>query len=164
MNMLVDWLQRLPPEVAVILMAALPIAELRGAVPLGLALKLDPMRVFVLAFIGNLLPILPILWWLEPISASLRRFPLWRRFFDWLFARARQKGGDLIQRYEAIGLAIFVGIPLPMTGAWTGAIVALLFGLKRRYALAAIAAGVLLADLIVMALCLAGVQVYRWVV
>ena len=118
---------------------------------LGLPLK----KIFILAIIGNMLPIIPLLLLLKPVSERLRNFSLCKKFFDWLFERTKRKA-QIIQRYEALGLAIFVAIPLPMTGAWTGAIAASLFKIRFRYAFLAISVGVILAGIIVTLLCIFG--------
>lgn len=152
-------LKGIPGEWATIILAILPISELRGSIPVALALGLSPARAFVLSIIGNIIPIIPVLLLLEPVSNRLRKFRLWRRFFDWIFERTRQKA-DLIQKYEALGLMLFVAVPLPMTGAWSGCIAASLFKIKFRYAFPAILLGVLGAGVIVMAVCLFGKGAY----
>jgi len=147
-------------EALIILTAALPIAEVRGAIPLGLYLKEPILKVFCLAVIGNILPVIPTLLFLKPVSEKLRRFKLWRKFFDWLFERAKSKA-QIVERYEALGLAIFVGIPLPMTGAWTGCVVASLFKMRFRYAFISIVAGIVIAAIIVTMLSLSGIIIYK---
>ena len=103
------------------------------------------MRLSYLGFVG----IIPLLLFLEPISSFLsRRSAVCRRFFDWLFARTRRRG-RVVERYEAIGLILFVAIPLPVTGAWTGTVAAFLFGVRFRYALPAIITGILIAGTVV---------------
>jgi uncharacterized membrane protein len=91
----------------------------------------------------------------EPASNYLRRFYPLRKFFEWFVERTKNKAG-LIEKYEALGLALFVGVPLPMTGAWTGCIAATLFKIRFRYALFAIVAGVLIAAAIVTAVYFTG--------
>jgi len=152
---LIELLKGLPPEEVTVLIAALPIAELRGAIPAGLAMNLPLWHAFWWACLGNLLPVVPLLLFLNPVSAWCRRFPFWKRFFDWLFTRTADKSG-LIQRYEALGLALFVAVPLPMTGAWTGCVAASLFKIPFRLAFLAIAAGVFLAGLLVSLLVYTG--------
>jgi uncharacterized membrane protein len=83
------------------------------------------------------------------------RVPLGRRFVNWLLARTR-KQGERIHRYERVGLALFVSIPLPFTGAWTGSIAAFLLGLRFRYAILPIFFGILIAAAIVTSLSLIG--------
>lgn len=148
-------LKAMPNEWITVIIAALPIVELRGSIPAALVMGLSPAKAFFLSILGNSLPIMPVLFLLEPVSNALRKFKIWARFFDWLFERTKAKG-DLIQKYEAIGLALFVAVPLPMTGAWSGCIAASLFKIKFRYALPAIFLGVVGAGIIVLTVCLFG--------
>jgi len=97
----------------------------------------------------------PALFFFEPVTNALRKFKPLRIFFNWVFERTK-RNSDAIQKYEALGLAIFVAIPLPMTGAWSGVIAASLFKIRFRYAFPAIIAGVLCAGLIVSVLCFLG--------
>ena len=154
-ELVVDALKGIPKEWVTIIIAALPIAELRGSIPVALMMGIEPVKAFFLSILGNSLPIIPVLLLLEPISNALMRFKPWKRFFDWLFERTKAKG-DLIQKYEAIGLVLFVAIPLPMTGMWSGCIAASLFRIKFRYAFPAILSGVILAGIIVTTVCLFG--------
>lgn len=142
-------------EIAVVVLAALPISELRGAIPMALAMGFSPQKAYFLAFVGNLIPVVPLLFLLEPISARLRHIKIFERFFDWLFERTRRKA-TLIEKFEALGLILFVAIPLPITGAWTGCVAASLFKIRFRYALLAIVAGVAIAGLVVMGVSLVG--------
>lgn len=152
---MINWILNLPAEIAVLTAAAFPILELRGAIPLGFYLKLSLTKIFFLSILGNLLPVIPLMFALEPVSWRLRKIPFLKRFFDWLFENTKKKA-DVVQKYEALGLALFVAIPLPLTGAWSGAVAATLFRIKFRYAFAAIFAGVIIAAIIVTALCLLG--------
>jgi len=97
---------------------------------------------------------------LERIVAWLSHVPLFRRFFEWLFAHARSKSAS-IEKYEFWGLATFVGIPLPGTGAWTGAVAAEVLGLSYWKSLSAIVVGVLMAATVVTFLSVLGKQ-FRW--
>ncbi len=144
----------LAPEAIVLLVAMLPIVELRGAIPVGENLFHLPLwKTLSLAIVGNMLPILLVVFLLERLTVWLGRVPLFRRFFDWLFRRTRSRSG-VIARYEFWGLVIFVGIPLPMTGAWTGAIASVLMALPYGRALLAIFLGVLVAAVVVTMLSL----------
>lgn len=142
---------------------ALPISELRGAIPLALYYGMSLKEAFWLSVLGNILPVAPALFLLEPVSQRLRRFKLWSHFFDWLFERTKKKA-DTVQRYEALGLAIFVAIPLPITGAWSGVVAASLFKIRFRYAFIAIVAGVIGAGLIVSTLCTLGIISWKVIV
>jgi uncharacterized membrane protein len=141
-----------PDWLVTLFFAALPVSEVRGAIPLAVGVYgYSPQEAYLLSVFGNLLPVIPLLLFLGPVSDYLRRFALWDRFFTWLFARTRRK---YIQEHEDFGLtalAIFVAIPLPMTGAWTGCALAFLMGLRFWPAFAAIAAGVLISGAIVTA-------------
>ncbi|HOP73500.1 MAG TPA: small multi-drug export protein [Bacillota bacterium] len=136
-------------ELLVIAAASLPYLELRGAIPLAWQLGLTPLEAYVLSVFGNMVPVVPIMLLIDPISRWLRRFRFFDRFFEGLFARCRKYQKEII-KYGYWGLATFVAIPLPMTGAWSGAVIAFLMGLRKRHALIAIAAGVAVAGLIVL--------------
>ncbi len=148
----------MPVELSVIIMAALPISELRGAIPLGIIKDLPIFETYLLAVVGNIIPVIPLLLFLEPVSEKLCRFKIAKRFFEWLYGRTRKRA-EIVQKYEAIGLSLFVAIPLPITGAWTGCVAASLFRIRFRYALPAIIFGVLLAGVIVTSLTLGGRQI-----
>ncbi|MBI4335391.1 MAG: small multi-drug export protein [Candidatus Omnitrophica bacterium] len=148
-------MEGLPKELIIAAIAATPVSELRGSIPAALMMGFSPSKAFWLSILGNALPVIPVLFLLEPVSNALMRVKSWKRFFDWLFERTRNKG-DLIQRYEALGLMLFVAVPLPMTGAWSGCIAASLFRIKFRYALPAILLGVIIAGIVVLSICLFG--------
>jgi len=138
-----------PSELITFIIAMLPIVELRGAIPWALTLGgLEWPQAVTIAIIGNLVPIPLILLLLGPVSRLLSRWPLFDRFFQWLFARTRRKG-RAIERYQALGLILFVGIPIPGTGAWTGSLAAFVFGIPFRRAMGCILIGVFLAAVIV---------------
>ena len=155
---LTDTLVQFNKETAVVILAALPVSELRGAIPLGIAMGFTPAKTYLLAFIGNMIPVVPLLFFLQPIAGKLRHIPIFEKFFNWLFERTRRKA-SLIERFEAIGLILFVAVPLPITGAWTGCVAATLFKIRFRYAFLAITLGVVIAGIAVMALSLAGKEV-----
>src|SRR3989338_10336782 len=140
LNLIIHWLKDIPKEGIVMILAALPVSELRGEIPLALYYGMPLAKAFWLSVLGNSLIVAPALILFAPVSNVLRKFKIWARFFDWLFERTK-KNSDSIQRYEALGLMIFVAIPLPMTGAWRGVIAASLFKIKFRYALPAILLG-----------------------
>ncbi|MCX9011691.1 MAG: small multi-drug export protein [Candidatus Methanoperedens sp.] len=158
---LVETLGSVPPWLAVVAVAAIPIAELRGSIPMAmLKYGYDPLTAFALSVIGNMLPVIPLLLFLEPVSNFLRRWKIWDRFFTWLFNRTYHKHSAEFEKYGSIGLAIFVGIPLPATGAWTGCAAAFVFGFKFRNAFLAIFAGVIMAGIIVTVLMVAGTNIF----
>ena len=142
-------LSDIPSELSTILIAMLPISELRGAIPYALGCGMSWQQAYFWAVLGNFIPVIPLLLFLEPISSFLgSRYLICHRFFQWLFARTRRRG-QVVERYEALGLIIFVAIPLPVTGAWTGTVAAFLFGVRFRYSLPAVLLGILLAGTVV---------------
>ncbi|MDP2938847.1 MAG: small multi-drug export protein [Candidatus Omnitrophota bacterium] len=146
----------LPKEIIVVILSMIPIGEIRLGLPVGFWLmKFNIVKAFLLSLLGNTLFIAPVLFFLEPVSRYLMRFKWGKKFFDWNFSRTKKKA-SLIERYEFWGLMIFVGIPLPMTGAWTGCIAASLFKMKFRYAFLANVLGVIIAGIIVAILCVSG--------
>ncbi|OGO01165.1 MAG: hypothetical protein A2Y90_01980 [Chloroflexi bacterium RBG_13_52_12] len=133
----------------VIGIALLPISELRGAIPIAISTYHFPWYyAYLFGVIGNLLPVPFILLFLNAIIPLLSRVRFLDRLMQWFFTLTRRRG-KMVERYEWLGLAVFVAIPLPVTGAWTGAILAVLLGLKFKYAFSAILAGVLIAGVIV---------------
>ena len=135
-----------------ILTAMIPIVELRGAIPVGTAAGLEPWQAFILAFIGNMIPVPFIITFARRIIIVLRR--RYRKLNSLLLRiqnRAKKKG-QIIRDYEMAGLILLVAIPLPGTGAWTGALAAALMKLDIKSAVLSIAAGVFIAGLIVMAI------------
>jgi uncharacterized membrane protein len=136
-------------ELIVLITSMMPIFELRGAIPLAvLHFKMPIMTAYMISWVGNLLPVLPIIYFLEPIRKALSHIEVIDRFFHWFYARTYRRG-EKVMRLGAIGLALFVAIPLPVTGAWTGSVVAILFNIKPRYAFPAIILGVTVAGIVV---------------
>lgn len=132
--------------------AMIPVVELRGAIPAGTAAGLEPWEAFVLACIGNMVPVPFIILFGRRLLIVLRR--KYRKLNNIILSlqdRAKDKGQIVID-YEMLGLILLVAIPLPGTGAWTGALVAALMKLDIKSAVACIAAGVLIAGGIVMGL------------
>jgi len=105
----------LTPELAVFLTSMLPIVELRGALPLAINLFHMPwIKAFIIAFIGNVVPVPIILLLLGPIANLLSKIRIFSRFFTWMFEHTRKKSDRMIEKYEEIGLMVFVAIPLPV--------------------------------------------------
>lgn len=145
---------------AVLGVAASPIFELRGAIPLGiLGLDFEWYQALPLAILGNLLPVPFILLFIDWITRQLSRVAFFERIISRMFAMTRRRG-RMIQRYERIGLMLFVAIPLPITGAWTGSLAAVLFGLKFRYAFVSIVLGIIIAGGMVTAATMLGWSVF----
>lgn len=130
-------------------MAALPVLELRGAVPYGVAMDLPLLPVLAVSILGNMLPVPFIILFIRQVFDWMKRKSArLSRIAERLEDRAHAKGKDMLVKYELLGLFVLVAIPLPGTGAWTGALVAALFNLRLKGALPAIFAGVVAAGII----------------
>ena len=144
------------------LLAMTPVGELRVALPMGIIIyDLNWKLALLVSVLGNLVPVVFLLLFLGPIFKWLsNNFSIFNKFFNWLFERTRKKTGSKIEKYGNIALISFVAIPLPLTGAWTGAIAAFLFGIKFKKAFPLIALGVLIAGIIVLTL----IQTGLWLI
>lgn len=140
-----------------LLLAMAPFSELRGAIPFGLAMGLDPSFVFLSSIVANMVPIPFLLVLLEKLDPYLKKIGLYNKSVD----RARNLSHKYVDKFGALGLVIFVGIPLPFTGAWTGCLAAFIFGMKRRVAFACIILGVLIAGVIVILATLGVISILR---
>ncbi len=147
----------MPGVLSAALVSMLPVFELRGGIPVAINyFGIGWPVAYAACVAGNMIPVMPILLFLGGVSKALSRFTLFRRFFDRLFQRTRRKGG-LIETYGSLGLMLFVAVPLPVTGAWTGSVAAFLFGMKLGSSFLFILLGVLIAGVIVTILSLMGV-------
>jgi len=136
-----DWLK-------VVVVSALPISELRGGIPLALYLGFNPVEAYTISVVGNLLPIPFLLLLLSLIERIALKTPLSSIYLK--IVRRTERRKDIIDKYGYLGLTIFVAIPLPVTGAWTGCLLAFLLGLDKIKSLMYIALGVALAGIIVL--------------
>ncbi|MFA5316948.1 MAG: small multi-drug export protein [Dehalococcoidales bacterium] len=144
------------PEVIIFFASALPIAESRVALPLAINLfGISWYRALFPAIIGNLLPVPPLLLFFASLGRLLDHWELSRRVSDRVFESIRKRAA-LVEKYGTIGLVLFVAVPFPGTGAWTGAMVASLMGLGFRRAMLAITSGVIISAAVVTALSLIG--------
>ncbi len=141
----------MPAELITLIIGALPISELRGAIPVAIGVyDMSVSSAFLWAVLGNIIPVIFILWFLKAISNFLSHRIYWfNRFFTWLFERTRQKHSNKFDRWRDLALVILVAIPLPFTGAWTGALAAFVFGIPTKRAFPLIVLGVLIAGIIV---------------
>lgn len=125
----------------VALITLIPWIEVRGSIPVGIGLGLDPWLVFLTAAIFNILIFFPIFFGLKFIYKFLKRWG----FFERIVTKVRKKGEPYIKRYGVIGLAIFIGIPLPGTGVYAGTLLAWLLDVEWKKAFIAAAIGVIIA-------------------
>ena len=125
-----------------------PVLELRGAIPLGVAAGLPPLTACAAAILGNIVPVPFIMLLVRRVFRWLRKTAFLGPKIDWLERRAHLKG-RVVRRYRLPGLLLLVAVPLPGTGAWTGALVATLLDIRLRHAFPAIAAGVVIAGVLI---------------
>lgn len=147
-------------ELIIILTGMSPFIELRGAIPLALTVyQFSYLKAFFLSFFGNILPVFPLIWFLNIFSQYLMQNSLMgSRFLNWLFERTRNKTQKDFMKYGKYALIIFVAIPLPFTGAWTASVASFLFGIKNKEAFILISLGVFLAGIIVTLISLMGIS------
>lgn len=146
---LVNFLQnKISGEIIVFIISLFPVLELRGGLIAAALLGIDWHRAFVYCFVGNMLPIPFILIFIRKIFELLKKTKSFGKLVDKLEKKA-DKHRDKIDKYRLWGLFLLVAIPLPGTGAWTGALVAALMDIRIRHALPVIAAGVIVAGVIV---------------
>ena len=137
----------LTPEAAVFLISMVPILELRGGLLLATVLKIPMLQAVIACVIGNIIPIPFILLFIRQIFKWLKKTKLFRPLIEKLENRAMGKS-DKIKKYEFWGLVLFVGIPLPGTGAWTGALIASLLEVDLKKSVPAILLGLCMATII----------------
>lgn len=146
-------------EFTVFLTAAIPVVELRGAIPLGLSLGMSPLHAALISLAGSMLPVPFILFTIRPIFKYLRTTKLFRRIIGRLTDKSINNSGHKIQKYGAWGLVIFVAIPLPGTGVWSGSLAAALLDMRIKWAFPAILLGNIIAAIIVTGVSLGVINV-----
>lgn len=149
--MITELLNFLSIELTVMLTAALPIIELRGAIPVGMSLGMSPAHATIISFIGSMIPVPFILFTIRPIFNYLKKTKLFKKLVHKLTDKSLNKSGN-IQKYGAWGLLIFVAIPLPGTGVWSGSLAAALLDMRFKWAFPAILVGNIIAAVIIMGL------------
>ena len=138
-------------ELIVFIISLMPILELRGGLIAAALLGLKIVPSFIICFIGNIIPIPFILWFITPIFNWLKKTKLFSGIVNKLENKAMRKK-DQIEKLEYIGLMLFVGIPLPGTGAWTGCLIAALLNMDKKKAMLYAVLGVIMAGIIMMIL------------
>ena len=148
---MLDWFSEtaLRQLLGTLLVSVVPVVELRGAIPIGVALGLHPFWAMLASIVGNMLPVPFIILFVRHVFTWLKRHsPLLGRLVQKLEDKAHNKSAVVI-KYRAIGLCLLVAVPFPGTGAWTGSLVAALLDIPLREAVPTILLGVIIAGLIV---------------
>ncbi len=138
--------------------AMVPVSEIRGAIPVGIANGVDPWLAYAIGVVGNMLPIPILILLTRRVLLWMNKHNILTGFSNWLQRKGEEKG-KVVQTYSFWGLMILVAIPLPGTGAWTGALVASLLNMRLKSALPSIALGVMVAGLIVIAVTMGVISV-----
>lgn len=134
-------------SVSVFIVSMLPIIELRGGLIAAALLDLSLIKAFIICFLGNILPVPFILWFIRKIIDWMRDKKAFKKIVKWLDDKVEKKKGQ-IEKYGFWGIVLFVGIPLPGTGAWTGSLIAAMLDMNKKKAFLAATLGVLMAGII----------------
>lgn len=148
---LVELFSNIPKELAAIIISMLPIVELRGGIIAAKLMAIPLITAYPICVIGNILPIPFILIFLNKIFAFLRRFPVFDKVLNFIDRKA-EKNKEKVEKYKMLGLFLFVAIPLPGTGAWTGALVANALNMPFKKSFPSIFFGVIGAGIIMSVL------------
>lgn len=135
--------------VITLLTAMLPVVELRGAIPVGVGMGMSNIAAFITAYIGNLIPVPFIILFIRKIFEWMKKREGFLKRTAEKFENKAKKHEGTIKKYRVWGLLLFVAIPIPGTGAWTGALIAAMTDMRLKHALPVIALGVLIAGVIV---------------
>ena len=154
-------LEFLTIELTVLLTAALPVIELRGAIPVGISLGLSPLHATIISLIGSMIPVPFILFTIRPIFNYLKDTRLFRKLVNKLTDRSLNNNGDRMQKYGVWGLVLIVAIPLPGTGVWSGSLAAALLDMRFKWAFPAILVGNIIAAIIIMTVSDGVIGVFR---
>lgn len=138
---------KIPAELTIFVVSLMPILELRGGMIAARLLGVGFLKAFMICFVGNMLPIPFILLFIQKIFELLRNFKFFERIIVKLEAKT-ERNKEKVLRYKSWGLLIFVAIPLPGTGGWTGALMAALLGVEFKRSLPIITLGVFIAGVI----------------
>ena len=136
-------------ELIVFIISLMPILELRGGLIAAALLDLNPVTSYIISIIGNILPVPFILWFINSILEWMRNSKKFKKIAKWLDKKV-EKNKDKIEKFGFWGLVLFVGIPLPGTGAWTGCLVAAVLEMDRKKSFLAAALGIVIASIIMM--------------
>ncbi|HOX39644.1 MAG TPA: small multi-drug export protein [Candidatus Brocadiia bacterium] len=141
-----------------ILLSILPIFELRGGIPFALGTKCPVLLTFAACTGANIVIIPLVFLFLDTVNKHLLKIAVYKKLFDALVDRARKKAHAGIEKYGYVGLALFVAVPLPLTGAYSGCLAAWFFDMERKRATLAIAVGVLIAGIAVTLVVVSGIE------
>jgi len=143
-----------------ILLSMLPVSELRGGIPLAVYSGNNIFIAYIVCVLANMLVIPIVFFFLDYLHDHFMKIPIYKKVFDKFLERTRRRTEPIIKKYGYIGLTLFVAIPLPVTGAYTGTLAAWLFNIRGRRAYFALMLGVLIAGLVVSVVTITGSKVF----
>ena len=152
-NIIKRWchvLDFIPVTLRILILAAIPIIEQKAAIPIGIVAGLPVWEVYLITLIGAILPSPIIIWFIEYIFTYLRRYSVMDKLITKFEDKTRKKSGN-IERYKLLGLFLFVAIPLPGTGVWTGSFASVLLGIEKKQAVVAVLMGAAVCGLLILA-------------
>tara|TARA_B100000579_G_C22251269_1_gene584994 strand:- start:10 stop:507 length:498 start_codon:yes stop_codon:yes gene_type:complete len=161
-NYIIHYIEKIieNPALATFLISMFPLTELRGSIPWAFVFtELPIISIYILSVTGNFLVTVPIIYFLDRFLSYISKWESGKKITSWLYIRTRRRGAQ-INKLKFWGLVLFVGIPLPVTGAWTGCIAANIFGIPKLKALMAILTGLILSGGIVSSLVITG----KWLI
>ena len=144
-----------------VLLAIAPISELRGSIPYGIIKGLPLIPVLAISIFANIIAGIFAYFFLDRLVRVFFGFRLFRKYYERFVEKSQRKIHAEVEKYGWIGVAIFIGIPLPMTGAWTGALGSYLIGLDKKKTILAIILGVMMAAIIVSVVMLTGIEILK---
>ena len=133
--------------ITIFILSLLPIIELRGGLIAASLLKVSFIKAFIVCYIGNILPVPFILWFIRRIINWMKNVKIFKKIVIWIENKVEKKKGQ-IEKYGFWGIVLFVGIPLPGTGAWTGSLIAAMLNMNKKKSFIAAALGVLMLTLL----------------
>ena len=145
-----------------IVLSILPIAELRGGIPYALFHDIDPIMAYLICVGANMLAFPIVYFFLGVFHPIFMKIKFYENLFEKIVARTRKKVEANIDKWGFWGLMVFVMIPLPVTGAYTGSFAAWIFGIQKRKAFMAVSSGVIIAGIIVSAVVLSGAEAFHF--
>lgn len=146
---MIEIFEELKIEIITMFFSMLPLVELRGAIPLGISLGLRPIQSAIISIIGNIIVVLILLNILDPVMVHFEKTKVFSNTIGKIKTKSMKKA-HIIKKYSLLGLFIFVSLPIPTTGAWTGALISSILKLDTRKAFVAISLGLIIAGLITL--------------
>jgi uncharacterized membrane protein len=151
-DIIISWFANFPRELAIFLIAAIPVTELRASIPLAVKVYgMTPAAAWFYSVAGTYFAMILIVFLLDPISKILSRYiPIFAKFFDWLFEHTRKRADKKMEKYGSWAIFILAATPIPLLGGMTGALAAFVFGVPLKKSLPLLLIGTMLSGAIIL--------------